>query len=268
MSTVEDAIERICGSPVQAMRRFAGGDISGASDVTLMDGNHVVAKQGPVVAVEGRMLEAMRRTSAPVPEVIGLDDNVLVIEHRADEGPLTGVAWISLAEALKELHRAHGPDYGWDEDYALRHVAVENTRCDDWPTFWAERRLLCHLPELPRGLAKRVEGLAIRLKELLPRAPSPALVHGDLWGGNILVSGGAISALIDPCAYYGHCEVDVATMAVFDHPPQSFFDALQLEPGWPERQPIYRLWMWLVHVRLFGEGYRSAAERELDTLGF
>ncbi|MEC7889280.1 MAG: fructosamine kinase family protein, partial [Pseudomonadota bacterium] len=39
-------------------------------------------------------------------------------------------------------------------------------------------------------------------------------------------------------------------------------------PGWQKRLPVYRLWMWLIHVRLFGSGYRVAAERDLDQLGF
>ena len=46
------------------------------------------------------------------------------------------------------------------------------------------------------------------------------------------------------------------------------FEALELDRGWKQRQPIYRLWMWLVHVRLFGASYRSAVTRELDLLGF
>ena len=110
--------------------------------------------------------------------------------------------------------------------------------------------------------------LADALPELLPLTPLPAFVHGDLWGGNILTASNSVTGLIDPCACYGHHEVDAATLTVFDHPPDSFFNALELETGWRERQPIYRLPMWLIHIRLFGETYRSAAEGELAVLGF
>ncbi len=94
-----------------------------------------------------------------------------------------------------------------------------------------------------------------------------ALVHGDLWGGNV-VWNGTRASLIDPCAYYGDREVDAAAMTVFDRPPKALFDRLDLSPGWRERLPVYRLWMWLIHIRLFGEGYRPAAEGDLDRLGF
>ncbi len=268
MSGPEAAIARICGSPVVSLRRFAGGDISGASAATLADGRRVVAKQGPVVEVERRMLDAMRRSAAPAPAVIGAEGAVLVIEHLPDDGSLSGDAWLSLGEALAALHRETGPSYGWDEDYALRHVAVENARSEDWPSFWAERRLLCHVSHIPRDLAFRIERLATKLPDLLPARPSPALLHGDLWGGNILVSASRISGLIDPCAFHGHGEVDVATLTAFDRPPDRFHATLGLEPGWRARLPAYRLWMWLVHLRLFGEGYRGAVERDLDALGF
>ncbi len=267
MNGPEARIARICGSPVVSLRRFAGGDISGASAVTLADGRRVVAKKGPVAAIEGRMLAAMARSGAPVPAVLGSADDVLVMERLPEVGPLEGRAWDRLADALAALHGLAGPAYGWDEDYALRQVAVENARWADWAEFWAARRLLCHAPHVAPELARRIERLAASLPDLLPATPVPSLLHGDLWGGNILVSGNRVSGLIDPCAYHGDREVDAATLTVFDHPPARFFAALDLEPGWRERQPAYRLWTWLVHLRLFGEAYRGAVEGELDTLG-
>lgn len=268
MSIAEATIERLAGAPVVRQRRFPGGDISGASEVTLADGRTVVAKQGPVVDAEGRMLEAMGRSAAPVPRVLGCKGDVLVIEHLPDDGGWSGSTWSSLAEALDALHAEPSDTYGWDEDYALRQVRVENARKDGWVAFWAENRLLCHVPHLPPGLARRVETLAGRLGEILPDSPRPSLLHGDLWGGNILVDGGKVSGLIDPCAFYGDREVDAATLTVFDAPPRSFFDALDFEAGWQGRQPAYRLWMWLVHVRLFGSGYASAVDRDLAALSF
>ena len=259
----------LTGSAVRSMTRFAGGDISGATLVELADARRVVAKTGPVVGQEGRMLEAMALCGAPVPHFIAHDGDVLLISYVEEGGNLSGEApWTALAEALAPLQHAGDSAYGWHEDYALRDVAVENTECDDWATFWAERRLLCHAPHIDGALSRRLEALADRIGDLLPAQPATALVHGDLWGGNVIVSADGSVHLIDPNAYFGDRELDAATLTVFDRPHASFFEHLALPTGWQERQPIYRLWTWLVHLRLFGVSYRPAVERELVTLGF
>lgn len=269
MPIAEDILSRIVGTKILGQTRFPGGDISGAGEVRLADGRVVVAKQGPRVAVEARMLLAMKASGAPVPAVIGQEGTVLAIERLPDGGALTGATWSALAKILHQLHSMRDTAFGWPEDYGLRHVKVENAPDTQWPRFWSERRLRCPVPHLPKALGRRVETLALRVPELLPSCPTPSLLHGDLWGGNFLVGpNGSITGLIDPSAYYGDREVDAASLTVFDSPPEQFFDALELPAGWRARQPIYRLWVWLAHVRLFGETYRAAAERELETLGF
>ncbi len=269
MSVPAEAIERLLGTAVTGSRRFAGGDISGATRIDLADGRVVVAKSGPVVGQEGRMLQAMAALGAPVPQVLAQEGDFLLIAHVPSGGRLGGdAAWANLAEALAPLRQTEANAYGWDEDYALRDVEVTNARTVDWPRFWGERRLLCHVPFLAADLADRIEALAARLPDLLPANPPIALVHGDLWGGNVVVASDGAVHLIDPDAFHGDREVDAATLTVFDDPPPSFFERLDLDDGWQERQPIYRLWTWLVHVRLFGASYRPAVERDLAALGF
>jgi fructosamine-3-kinase len=114
---------------------------------------------------------------------------------------------------------------------------------------------------LPADLGRRLEALADDLPNRLPRHPPASLLHGDLWGGNVLAAGGHVSGLIDPACYFGHAEVDIAMLGLFDRPEAVFFDAYgRLEPGSQARLTIYRLWPALVHLRLFGAAYRGMVD--------
>src|SRR5689334_14687353 len=99
------------------------------------------------------------------------------------------------------------------------------------------------------------------------RAVAPALLHGDLWGGNFIVGPGGAPALIDPAAYYGDREADLAFTALFGGFPESFYrayvEAWPLAPGWQERRDLYNLYHLLNHLNLFGEGYGAQVDRVL-----
>ena len=121
---------------------------------------------------------------------------------------------------------------------------------------------------LDRPWRERVERLAGRLADLLPAAPAPALLHGDLWTGNILVKDGRLVGLVDPACYHGDAEVDLAMLDLFGPPPEEFYEAYgSLAPDWRERQPIYQLFPALAHVRLWGAGYHSMVDRLLSAAG-
>src|SRR3546814_10883719 len=89
---------------------------------------------------------------------------MLVMTECESDGRL-GAAWPALADALARLHAPCERDYGWDVDYAFGSVAIVNARSRDWASFWADRRLRCHLPYLPPALGRRVESLADRSEE-------------------------------------------------------------------------------------------------------
>ena len=105
--------------------------------------------------------------------------------------------------------------------------------------------------------------MAARLGELLPPG-GPALVHGDLWWGNVLFGSDGNSWLIDPSVHGGHPEEDLAMLALFGAVPGRLLDAYAevhpLPAGWQERISLFQLAPLLVHAVLFGGGYRTRAE--------
>ena len=126
--------------------------------------------------------------------------------------------------------------------------------------------------KLPIAITKRLESFTRRLGDFIPDTPSASLLHGDLWGGNILVDGDHVAGFIDPAIYYGHAEMDLAFLTLFGSADSDFFAAYNeinpIENGFfNERRDIYNLWPLLVHVHLFGGSYVGSVEHTLKHFG-
>ncbi|SIT10614.1 Fructosamine-3-kinase [Roseivivax lentus] len=254
------------GTTVTRTEALAGGDLSQVARVTLADGRDMVTKRGPLVDAEARMLSAMAHVHAPVPQVRHAEHGLICLDY-LPPAPATSAGWRDFGAALARMHSWDGQDYGWTEDYAFGDVRIENAAAASWPAFWGERRLLPFLPHLPAALGARLEALAADLGDRLPASPKPALLHGDLWGGNVhFTDQGAF--MIDPACYYGHSEVDLAMLTLFGQPDAAFWRGYgRLEPGFEARRVIYQLFPALVHLRLFGEGYAPMVTGLLDQAG-
>ena len=104
------------------------------------------------------------------------------------------------------------------------------------------------------------------IPDLLP-ADQPALLHGDLWSGNVMVGGDGKVCLIDPAVYYGHREIELAFTQLFGGFDHEFYRSYQstypLEAGFDQRVDIYNMYPLMVHVNLFGTSYLSGVERVL-----
>ncbi|HBQ93603.1 MAG TPA: aminoglycoside phosphotransferase, partial [Erythrobacter sp.] len=85
-------LEPLCGAKVIGAETLAGGDTSGASRLALADGRTLIAKHGPTTAREARMLDAMHALGAPVPEVVGMQDDWLVMTDAGAACPLDEAA--------------------------------------------------------------------------------------------------------------------------------------------------------------------------------
>lgn len=242
--------------------------IAEVSLATLADGREVVVKRCPYPPeIEAEGLAALVAAGGPVPGVLAVSDELLVLEH------VTGPPdWEGLGRALAALHGEGGASFGWHRDNLIGTLPQENAATGDWPSFWAERRVLVHCddPAVPRDLAHRLraacEGL---LQDLLATSGAePSLVHGDLWSGNVVAG----RWLIDPAAHRADREVDLAFADMFGGFPDAFWRAYEeawpLREGWRERRPALQLHHALVHVRMFGAGYVPAVTSRLDRLGW
>ncbi|MEQ3626284.1 MAG: fructosamine kinase family protein [Celeribacter sp.] len=257
----------LLGREVVGLLPLGGGDLSTVYAATLRDGDTVVVKPGPHVVAEAEMLAAIRASGCPTPEVVHASGNLMVMQQLASGGVPGSEGWAELGLALRQLHGATGPAYGRECDHAFGPALIPNGRVAEWPLFWAENRLLAWPETLPQKIAARVEHVANRIDELLPAEPPAALLHGDLWSGNVLwTPEGRLSGLIDPASYHGHGEVDLAMLHLFGRPDDALHIAYGTDPAFLQRRAVYQLWPALVHLRLFGRGYLAMVTDLLDRL--
>jgi fructosamine-3-kinase len=223
-------------------------------------GRTLVAKTGPGARDEAdglRQLGAVSEGPA-VPEVVFADDD-LVVTVAVDQAAPTPAHEESLGRDLAALHATRVAHWGGGSSW-IGACRVDASTWPDSAAFYGAR-----LGELAArsGLEELVGRVITRLPRLLP-AGGPALLHGDLWWGNVLFGADGRAWLIDPSVHGGHPEEDLAMLRLFGTVPDRLLDAYQelapLEPGWEERIALFQLYPLLVHTVLFGQGYRAQAE--------
>ena len=259
--------------PLTDRRRVAGGDINEAYTGRLPDGRRAFVKTRDDAApgeyaAEAAGLRWLGEAGALVPEGLDGADGHLALAW-LEPGPLGPEGEEELGRSLAAVHRAGAERFGatpHDGPTRLGPFALGNEPAGDWPAFYAERRLLALVD--PAGLAdggrRAVEAVCSRLPSLAGPAEPPARLHGDLWSGNVLGSGGR-PYLIDAAAYGGHREVDLAMLALFGtvsaRTLAAYEEVWPLAGGWRERVELWQLFPLLVHAALFGGSYVGAAER-------
>jgi fructosamine-3-kinase len=253
----------------------------GLTEVVLDDGRAVAVKRAD--GIEEARAEAAGLAwlagagAARVPTTYGQDGPWLVTDLVARGRPNREAA-LDLGRELAGLHRAGAPAFGaappgGPRDAYIGRAPMRNVEGADWPTWYAEHRVL---PYLRRAVddgtvtpseAAVIERLCARLPDLAGPAEAPARLHGDLWNGNVLWGADGHAWLIDPAAHGGHRETDLAMLHLFGCPHldevlRGYRQVAPLADGWTDRVGLHQLFPLLVHAVLFGRGY---AQQALDT---
>lgn len=277
-------IEAALTTPVKMSVSLGGGMVGQVYRVELADGRQVVAKttSNPEAFLEreGAMLRYLAENSSlPVPAVLHSSATLLLMEYVEGNSGFSPMAEQHAAALLADLHGITAPAYGLEVPTLIGGLHQPNPLTDSWIDFFRDQRLLYmagvahRAGRLPEALHRRVESFAQQLPRWLIEPERPALLHGDVWTTNVLAVGGRITAFIDPAIYYGHPEIELAFITLFNTFGAAFFERYQalrtIAPRfWEERRDIYNLYPLLVHVRLFGGGYVSGVDRTLRRFGY
>jgi len=277
-----DAVGRAAGAAVTGGRRVSGGSINEAWALELDGGGRAFVKtrkDAPTAEYEteaaglGWLAEP---GAVRVPGVLGVGDGdtpFLALEW-IEEGRLDAAGEEELGRGLAALHGAGAPEFGappGSGPLRIGPLVLPNDPASGWPAFYAERRLRPLLaPAADAGALstagiRAVERVCDRIEELAGPPEPPARLHGDLWSGNVLGGADGQPWLVDPAAYGGHREVDLAMLRLFGDPgPRvlgAYAEAAPLAEGHEDRLALWELFPLLVHTVLFGGSYGAAAER-------
>jgi fructosamine-3-kinase len=272
------ALGQALGTEVRSSRSVSGGDINQAEELTLADGRVIFAKTNrdpdpAMFPAEARGLAWLAEAGAlRVPRVLAVSPAFLALERIAGARRRPDFDEI-LGRGLAALHRFGAPGFGLDHDNFIGRLPQANAPAPTWAEFYRARRIEPQLRRAaddglasPKLLRDGERLLAVMEDRVGPPEP-PARLHGDLWGGNLLVDESGAPCLIDPAVQGGHRELDLAMMRLFGGFGARAFDAYDeafpLAGGHQERIPLYQLYYLLVHVNLFGASYVASAERAL-----
>ncbi|HSR52521.1 MAG TPA: fructosamine kinase family protein [Acidobacteriota bacterium] len=291
--TFDEAVERAIAeatgkrAAIKQSTGVGGGCINSARRIELEDGRQFFLKSNsdPLPGMFEREAEGLKALGEAaqelrVPEVVAVGGgekgvaHFIVMEYIATGHP-AGDFFRRLGRGLARLHEDSAAErFGFEHDNYIGSTPQPNGWTDDWVHFFRDKRLR-HQLELAgeKGHAdsqmRRLgERLLDRLGDYIDQPEeAPCLLHGDLWSGNYLCDDLGRPVLIDPAAYYGRGEADLAMTRLFGGFDSGFYAAYhEIRPkqdGHQARNDIYQLYHLLNHLNLFGTSYLSGCLRVL-----
>lgn len=269
------------GGPVERVVRAGGGCINQAATVsgagqTVFVKWHVGAPAGFFAAEADGLRRLAATETVRVPRVLAVADGApvasLVLEW-IPAGRQTAAAEEDAGRRLAALHQLRGLPPGLEVDNVIGALPQRNTGPADgrWLTFFRQQRIGALAHHLPGRLRRQLEALPLE-RWLGEPDGGCALLHGDLWSGNLVCAADGAGWVVDPAVYAGHPEVDLAMTRLFGGFGARFYAAYDevaglFEPGLNERLEILNLYPLLVHVALLGGGYVAQVAAVVERFG-
>jgi fructosamine-3-kinase len=226
--------------------------------------------------IEAWMLKFLKEKSKlPVPNVYYSNEHVIIMDFVDTNHDINDQSQRHAAELLGDLHKIRGESYGLERDTMMGGLHQPNPRSQDWVNFYIEQRLLYMANEslregkIDKKMMQQIEKLAKKLPGYIGTPAGPALIHGDVWRGNVLAGGGRIVTFLDPAIYYADPEIELSFIRMLDTFGATFFSRYNevnpIRPGFfEERADLYSLYYLLVYTRLFGISYARKVQKVLD----
>ncbi len=268
-------------SPIGQIVPLSGGDINQAARIATAQATYFVkwhsAPPPQFFECEARGLRLLADAGCVrVPAVIDAGhvpntQTAFLLMEYIEPGHRSEHAATTLGQKLAQQHLIPHSQYGLDHDNYIGRLPQPNRRTASWIEFYRTQRLApqrdlaARQGRLPAHRARLLDALMDHLGHWIDESQCrPALLHGDLWGGNWMADSAGAPVLIDPAVCVGDRELDLAMTALFGGFSPVFYEAYQevfpFAPGYADRQPLYQLYYLLAHLNLFGESYGGSVD--------
>lgn len=264
---------------IEFFQAVSGGSINNAAKLATSEGVFFLKwnenTPDDMFEKEIQGLQLLEQKGMKTPRIIATGKqqgkNYLLLEYL--EGWAKSTFWTQLGENLATLHQHSASRFGLDYNNYLGLLPQNNTFYENGIDFFIQERL-----KVQAGLAfynhlvnqEFLDTLEIfyeKLPDLIPQE-KPALLHGDLWSGNVIADNQGNAVVIDPAVYYGLREAEIAFTRLFGGFEEEFYQSYQsnfpLSSGFEERTKIYNLYPLLVHLNLFGVSYLPSIRRTIQ----
>ena len=215
---------------------------------------------------EANMLRTLGGTIY-TPKVLASCKHCLILEWIEERFKQSNQA--QLGRDLASLHRITQDYYGFNVDNHIGttpQLNASDKHINNWIDFFWNYRLLFQINLAnTNGHLNRVDYQSLMaVKDTLPSLIdidiTPALLHGDLWSGNVMSTDSG-PCFIDPACYFGHREIDFSLTFMFGGFTEEFYSTYEQEfpfdQGFEQRKPLYMLYHYLNHLNIFGSGYHA-----------
>ncbi len=283
MKKIVEFIAEKISSEIIAYRAISGGDISPAflletrhEKYFLKVNTRPFALKMFLAEQQGmKAIEATRTIAVPHVHLVDeLDGKSFLLMDFIESRRPNSKDYKHLGRDLAKLHLTTNENFGFYSDNFIGSLPQSNALHADWAEFYWDERIEPQLMyarknEMLEEKFIPAKETALKIFRQVFGEVKPSLLHGDLWGGNYLISADGTPYLIDPAVYYGHSMVDIAMSRLFGGFDAEFYDAYHgIIPGqtyYTEQIKLYQLYFLLVHLNLFGRSYRSSVADILES---
>ncbi|SFU50574.1 hypothetical protein SAMN05216480_105166 [Pustulibacterium marinum] len=224
-------------------------------------------------AKEAKGLQLLNSANAlKIPEVVSFGEientSYLLLEY-IPEGKQAHTFWKDFGIGLAKQHQTTQATFGLDHDNYIGSLPQNNSgNIQNAADFYTEKRLEPQFQiAAKQGFSFETTSFYKNIQHEIPDE-APALLHGDLWSGNYLVTSNGKPALIDPAVAFAPREMDISLMHLFggfqDEVFHYYDEEFPLANGWKNRIELWQLYYLLVHLNLFGSSYLGGVQRVIE----